>query len=564
MGTVTYVSGTNVLAFGHPMNYEGKSGLFMSNAWVDGVWPSLETPYKMARPAALRGTLTQDRGAGIMGVDGLMTAKASVAATVTYREDTDDNGTIDYSKVGTSTTEIPSFAINHSGWNYEGLAPAAAYLAASHATDAYGLKGSALTTTTVVVKDGATEFTLVKANMFDDSYDIAGAAMMDVASIVSQLQQLSGNGIAHPKIQSVSLVAEMAPARRNAEVVAVDVPGGLRTGDNTATVSLLQWGVEATQTVEVPFAIPTGVPLTGELQASNAWGFDDGEEEFNQEQYYFSERVSSVDRRTTAQAAKDITDELPNNTLKVMFQPVEMASMLGSASESPKPSTKPRTYSPIEATKAMEYVVMGGVAKAAPALNVKAYDMNDELVDSPTLPHGEQAMVEGELLGAQGDVEVAVSRLYSGSSTPSALTTISFDPEEGSFEYLAPSMTRSGRLTFRVAGDENTLATQGTISIKVRASTSLSASSYRFKRGRTTTLRASVTPTSATGKVVFERYSGGWWYSIGTRPLVGGKASVSYKPSRTGTYKVRARYVPGPGATNVTSTSSTRTLKVTR
>ena len=208
-------------------------------------------------------------------------------------------------------------------------------------------------------------------------------------------------------------------------------------------------------------------------------------------------------------------------------------------------------------------MVTGGAAKAAPVLNVKAYDMNDDLVDSPTLPYGEQAMVEGELLGAQGDVDVAVSRLYSGSSTPSALTTITFDPEDGTFEYLAPGMTRTGRLTFRFAGDENTLAAQGSVVIKVRASTSLSASRYRFKRGRTTTLRASVAPTSATGKVVFERYSGGWWYSIGTRTLVGGKASLSYKPSRTGTYKVRARYVPGPGATNATSNSSSRTLKVT-
>ena len=387
VGTVTYVNGTNVLAFGHPMNYEGKSGLFMSNAWVDGMWPSLETPYKIARPAALRGTLTQDRGAGIMGVDGLMTAKASVAATVTYREDTDDNGTLDYSKVGTSTTEIPSFAINNSGWNYEGLAPAAAYLAASHAADSYGLKGSALTTTTVVVKDGATEYTIVKENMFDSGYDIAGAAMMDVASIVCELQQLGDNGIAHPRIQSVDVIAEIAPVRRNAEVVAVDVPGGLRTGDNTATVSLLQWGVEATQTVEVPFAIPAGVPLTGELSAGDYYGGD--EEYFDEEMYYyFDEGDSEIDRRTTEKAVTDIRAELPNNALKVTFQPVEMASMLDSDDEDPAPPTKPKTYDPIEKTKTLEYVVAGGAAKAAPVLNVKAYDMNDDLVDSPTLPYG--------------------------------------------------------------------------------------------------------------------------------------------------------------------------------
>ena len=59
------------------MYYEGTSGVFMSNAWIDGVWPSMETPYKMGRPAGLRGTITQDRGAGIMGVDGKMSPEAA-------------------------------------------------------------------------------------------------------------------------------------------------------------------------------------------------------------------------------------------------------------------------------------------------------------------------------------------------------------------------------------------------------------------------------------------------------------------------------------------------------
>ena len=124
-------------------------------------------------------------------------------------------------------------------------------------------------------------------------------------------------------------------------------------------------------------------------------------------------------------------------------------------------------------------------------------------------------------------------------------------------------MTRTGTLTFRFAGDKNTLAAQGSMVVKIRARTTITASRTRFKRGRTTTLTAAVAPTTATGKVVFERYSGGWWYSMGTRTLVGGKATLSYKPSRAGTYKVRARYVPGPGATNAASNSSYRTLKVT-
>ncbi len=563
---MTYVNGNNVLAFGHPMYYEGTSGVFMSNAWIDGVWPSLNTPYKIGRPAGLRGTITQDRGAGIMGVDGKMSPEATVKATVTYREDTDKDGSLDYSKVGTSTVELPSYVMNSASWNYEGLAPMAAYLAASHACDSSGMKGSALTTTTVVVSDGGETYTIVRPNMFDDGYDIPGAAMMDVASIVAELQQLGDNGIAHPKIQSVDVDAEITKTRCSAEIVGVNVAGGLRTGDNTATVSLLRWGVEDTQTVDVRFTIPAGVPLTGYLQASDAWGLEDDEEAFDEETYYFAEDSgSSVDRRTTAKAVADLEAELPNNTLKVKYQPVEMQSALELDGDGDFAApVKPKVYDPIEVVTELDCVVSGGASKTAPGFNLKIWDAVGRLLNYATLPYGGRAEIEGELLGADSPVEIAVSRQYAGSSSSSALTTIVFDPDDESFSYLSPGLSRNAKLTFSFAGDNNTLAARSSINVKIRARTLLSASSYRFKKGRRTTLRASVGPTSATGKVVFERYSRGWWYSIGTRTLVAGKASVSYKPSRTGTYKIRARYVPGTGATNAASYSSARTLKVVR
>jgi hypothetical protein len=160
--------------------------------------------------------------------------------------------------------------------------------------------------------------------------------------------------------------------------------------------------------------------------------------------------------------------------------------------------------------------------------------------------------------------KIAVSRLYTGSSTPSALTTITFDPEEGPFAYTSPSLPKNARLSFTFTGDADTLAATGNMYIKVKARTALSASTYRFKKGKSTTLTASVAPTTATGKIAFERYAGGWWWSIGTRSLVGGKAKMSYKPSRTGKYKIRARYVPASGSTNVASTSSSKTLTVVR
>jgi len=553
VGTVTYVNGSNVLAFGHPMFYAGESSLYMTNAWIDGVWPSTNSPYKLARPAALAGTITQDRGAGIMGVEGAATVETTVTATVTN---------VDTGKVGTSTVGLPRQVINSASWDYQGLAPFATYIAASRVFDQYSVAGSAVTTTTVVVRDDDTDetFSIVKTNVFDDSYDIPGTAMSDVSSIVYQLQALSENGIAHPDILSVDLVAAITTQRNVGEIVDVSVDGGLRSGLNTATVSVFEHGIPETQSVDVTFTIPAGVPLTGDLEVSGPDGMG-MESYFDEEMFFFDEFDSgpSTDRRTVSQAVADIRAELPNNVLQLTYSPIDVPSELDETIAGMK------EYDAIEASKVADWVVSGYASKTAPRFKLMALDLDsEELLASITQPYGWPAWIEGELLGAENTSKIAVSRLYAGSSMPSALTTITYDPEEGVFDYMSPTLSRTAKLIFTFAGDADTLPTTGSILVRVRAKTTLTSSSYTFKRGKTVTLTAAVAPTSATGKVVFERYSGGWWWSIGTRNLAAGKAKLYYKPSSTGTYKIRARYVPGAGATNVTSTSSSRTLKVTR
>jgi len=521
----------------------------MTNAWIDDVWRSTNAAYKLGRPAGLRGTITQDRGAGIMGVDGDMPASASIDATVTFVKVVD--GEEQYSKVGTSTVQVPEFAINSTNWDFDGLAPMSAYIAATRACDVYAMKGSALTTTTVVVNDGSQNFEVIRTNIFDDSMDIPAAAMSDVASIVSELQWLGENGIAKPNIVSVDVEAAITNRRSYGEIVGISVPDGLRTGDNVATVSLVQWGEDTTQTVAVPFKIPAGVPLTGELMATDPAGMDADEDDEFSEDALFSEgdESSSSDRRTVAQAVADLNSELGNNALKVTFAPSDIPSELDEEFVTPK------YYKPIVVTKEVDYVVTGGVSKIAPKFRFEPL--------ASTISYNNPAMLLGELLGADNRSAVSVSRTLAGSSTPSSLAGTVYDPEEGPFYYTTPGLPRTAKITFKFAGDADTLPTTGGVTIKVKARTTLSASRTTFKKGKTTTLTAYVAPSTATGKVVFERYVGGRWYSIGTRTLSGGKASMSYKPSKTGTYKIRARYVAASNSTNVASNSSTRTLKVT-
>ena len=259
VGTVTYTDGNTVVAFGHPAFFEGDSGLYLCNAWIDGIWPSTASPYKLGRPAAVRGTLTQDRTAGILGVDGMVPADIPITATATN---------LATGKVASSAAQMPPFVADSSTGSYFGLPAAAAYIAGSRVFDAGMNPGSALTTTTVVVSDETTTYRLVRRNVYSEGYDISMGVTSDVQEMVTAFQSANANGIARAHVLAVDLVTTFSAARKEAEIVDLTVKGGLKTGANTVTVSFLQYGNPATQTVDVPLRIPSGVPVTGELSAS--------------------------------------------------------------------------------------------------------------------------------------------------------------------------------------------------------------------------------------------------------------------------------------------------------
>jgi hypothetical protein len=60
-GTVSYVDGDNVLAFGHPMFQMGEVYMPVSAAEVHVIVPSAQRPYKLSSPLRTLGTLVQDR-----------------------------------------------------------------------------------------------------------------------------------------------------------------------------------------------------------------------------------------------------------------------------------------------------------------------------------------------------------------------------------------------------------------------------------------------------------------------------------------------------------------------
>ena len=67
VGTVTYIDGNTVLAFGHPLYNLGAVDYAMTKAKVITVVPSLMSSFKLAASDSLIGKFTQDRSSGLLG-----------------------------------------------------------------------------------------------------------------------------------------------------------------------------------------------------------------------------------------------------------------------------------------------------------------------------------------------------------------------------------------------------------------------------------------------------------------------------------------------------------------
>jgi hypothetical protein len=82
-GTVTYVDGDQVLAFGHPMMDAGEMYVPLVDAEIHAIVPSLSQSMKLASPLREVGALVQDRQACIVGDLGLRASMVPVRVRVT-------------------------------------------------------------------------------------------------------------------------------------------------------------------------------------------------------------------------------------------------------------------------------------------------------------------------------------------------------------------------------------------------------------------------------------------------------------------------------------------------
>lgn len=526
VGTVTYGTTDTVVAFGHPMLWEGSSGLDLVNAWVDGVWPSSYEPYKIAGVGKLRGTLTQDRGAGILGTLDFLPDEATITASVTNA---------DTGQTRTAMSEMPLWAIDSPSYNYQGIVPVTPYLAAQRALDDNGQAGSALTTTTVTVTDGTDTWVLVRRNAFDNSSNIAMQMVADVSEIVTALETANGNGLCHAKILAVDMKATVTAARNTAFIADVQAPNGLAIGDNRVRVSLLRYGVPATETIDATLTLPAGTPLHGSLTAYTVGALisDAGGAMFSQITFLGSS-TGAPDRRTAGDVVADLADEFSNSDLILRYDPADKNGVTPGLDEILYGEAPFSTHT-VEETVPTGTFLTGGSQKDTPSISM--------MVMPSTVAYGGRVIVIGSANGPDaGDIVITARNV--GQSSQSIVATAPLVDQDGemTFSAFVPGLTRNVVLSAAFAGDDTYLAGQVSKTVHVTARAALSASARIVTRGRTVTLTAKLAPASTGGSVAFQRYSRGRWVSFGTS-LVGvtGKCTKAFKVP-AGTTKVRAHF----------------------
>lgn len=552
-GTVTYTDSETVLAYGHPNSHRGNSSIYMSNAWVDEIWRSSIDPYKLGRLGALKGTITQDRDAGIMGVTGQFPAETTITATATN---------VQTSEVATSASYMPRALINSipTGDEYDQMAaeelPAyCAYPAGGYLFDQNHTPGSAFTTTTVHVRNTDTDatHTITMPNCIDDSYDIPSAVIWDAEQAVFSLQSLLSDDVEHFEILDIDVTSRISTLRNYANVVGVTAAAPFHAGANRVNIQVLAHGIGATQTIPATITIPAGVSTTGYLSVTTP---DAGDSMFptgDSLQSLMASMLSESDsssRDTIADIVDSLNEQLPGNAFTVRYTPLATSS---NDEDDEGDETTPKSI----VTTGTAQWKLDGNAMASPILLATFLEEN-------VMDYGGFNFLEGEVM--DGPDEMGPISLYAkpAGGTESLVETTAADAKTGEFAFGLYGLTRNTTLRLHVDGveDEGYLPTDKTIMAYVKPSMRFKASSTSVRTGGRVTLSASVYPAQNAGaRVRFEYLSKGRWRTIATKTLSHSnpaKAGVSWKVLR-GSHKVRVRFL-GSGY-NVASTSGSKTIK---
>jgi SpoIVB peptidase S55 len=237
-GTVSYVDGDTVLAFGHPLMGAGELYLPLVDAEIHAILPSLAQSMKLSSPIAEVGALIQDRKACILGDLGARVPMVPVTVRLT-------------------APGAPPRSFHAEVAHNRRLTPALVALVASSAiADAEPDPAEMVVNVTSTVKLRGQAPVTLRDQIF--STDGISSTVLSGVRGLRAIGDLLGNPFQPVSLERVDLDVRLEFRRHTVEIVGASLPGGVvRPGDAVPlAVSLRPYdGPEYTQTV--PFAIPS-------------------------------------------------------------------------------------------------------------------------------------------------------------------------------------------------------------------------------------------------------------------------------------------------------------------
>ena len=440
-GTVTYVDGTTVMAYGHPLDWLGATTAYLTNAWVSGVWQTTYEPYKLMAPAATQGTVTQDRNSGVEGVIGTLPTETPVSASATFA-----------GKTVTSSTQVPQAVVASPAFlnTYGDFLPTlAAQVPIYEALDAGQLAGSASTASAVVVNDGTKDYTVTINNVWDDSADVTYETTGDIDNMLSTLTANS-DGIAPAIIKSVDFSVSLSVQHNETRIVSAEVPGGLKVGANDVTVTLAQYGVAALQTAHVTLTLPRGTQLGGGIEVYGAAnGSDD----------YYDDGPMAASSRTSAKAASDDRQSVADLVASLEAAPTNndiLVDYLG-ANDGNGPTSS------IEGVGATASYVNGDLTLNGDQMMLRAL--------RPVVKAHASVRMVGAIMNVDAPTTVSLYATRLGTTARKLIATVPVlmtADGTGVFSYLQKDLKKSTRFTAIWDGDDSNLGATATAVVRVK------------------------------------------------------------------------------------------------
>jgi hypothetical protein len=209
VGTVTMVCGEEVVGFGHPMSWAGKTTMTMHGASTvyiqeDRSW----VPFKVANPTGPVGTVDEDRLAGIAGVTGALPETTTVTSSATSL----DTG---FSRTGATYVSMPD-ALPY-------LAALGVVVNNTRVVDKLG-EGSAQTLFTVEGTRGdGTPFSVTRSNRTASGWDIGYMSPWELYSTVRLLQR---NGFTDVSVDSIEMDSQLTEQNLSYRIGTVEARTG--------------------------------------------------------------------------------------------------------------------------------------------------------------------------------------------------------------------------------------------------------------------------------------------------------------------------------------------------